>query len=210
MTTQARMIVTPYGEARLHTDRSRHPVATLVLGHGAGRGEDSPDLVALARALPGQGISVFRIEQPWHVAGKRVAARAQVLDAVTVACVNGIRARTPMVLGGRSAGARVACRLAESLGGVGCLALAFPLNPPGQPESTRVAELLDVGVPTFVVQGERDPFGGPDAFPEGFELTAIPDADHGFKVPKRAALSQGETLDLLVEAVVEWVTARVA
>lgn len=210
MTTRVRTIATPHGDARLHTDRSRHPVATLVLGHGAGRGEDSPDLVALARALPGQGISVFRIEQPWHVAGKRVAARPQVLDAVTVACVNGIRARTPMVLGGRSAGARVACRLAEPLGGVGCLALAFPLNPPGRPESTRLPELLGARVPTFVVQGERDRFGGPEAFPDRFELTGIPDADHGFKVPKSAALSQEETLDLLVEAVVEWVTARVA
>ncbi len=210
MTTQVRTISTPYGDARLHTDRSRHPVATLVLGHGAGRGEDSADLLALARALPGQGISVFRIEQPWHVAGKKVASRAPVLDAVTVACVNAIRARTPMVLGGRSAGARVACRLAESLGGVGCLALAFPLHPPWKPGSTRLPELLEARVPTFVVQGERDTFGGPDAFPESLELTAIPDADHEFTVRTGATLSQEETLDLLVEAVVEWVTARVA
>ncbi|MBA3233773.1 MAG: hydrolase [Propionibacteriales bacterium] len=209
MTTQVRTIATPHGDARLHTDRSRHPAATLVLNHGAGRGEDSPDLVALAQSLPGQGISVFRIEQPWHVAGMRVAARPPVLDAVTVACVNGIRARTPMVLGGRSAGARVACRLASSLGAVGCLALAFPLHPPRKPQSTRLPELLGANVATFVVQGERDAFGGPESFPEGLELTAIPEADHGFKVPTRAALSQEETLALVVEAVVEWVTARV-
>lgn len=209
MTTQVRVIATEHGDARLHTDRSRHPVATLVLGHGAGRGEDSPDLEALASALPRQGITVFRIEQPWHVAGKSVA-RPAVLDAVTVACVNAIRARTPLVLGGRSAGARVACRLASSLGAVGCLALAFPLHPPGKPEKTRLPELLGAGVPTFVVQGERDAFGGPDAFPDATELTVIPDADHGFKVPKRAALTQEETFDVVVEAVVEWVTARVA
>jgi predicted alpha/beta-hydrolase family hydrolase len=204
-----RTIETPRGEARLHADRSRRPLATLVLGHGAGRGVDSPDLVALASALPRQGISVFRIEQPWRVAGKSVATRPQSLDEATVACVNAIRVRTPMVLGGRSAGARVACRLAKSLGAVGCLALAFPLHPPGRPQSSRLAELTGANVPTLVVQGERDVFGGPDEFPPTVELTAVPDADHGLKVPKRALLTNEETMALVVEAVVEWVTARV-
>lgn len=212
MTTDVRTISTPYGDACLHTDRSRHPAASLVLSHGAGRGVDSPDLVALARALPGLGVSVYRIEQPWHVAGRRVAPRPEVLDAATIACVNGIRARTPMVLGGRSAGARVACRLAKQLGAVGCLALSFPLQPPGKPGKpgkSRLPELLGAGVPVFVVQGERDAFGGPDAFPERVELTVVPDADHGLKVPRRAALTQDETHALIVEAVVEWVTARI-
>lgn len=210
MSTETRVVETAHGDARLHVDRARRPVVTLVLGHGAGRGEDSPDLVALAEALPRQGISVFRIEQPWHVAGKKVAARPAVLDDATRSCLDAIRVRTPIVLGGRSAGARVACRSALSLGAVGCLALAFPLHPPGRPEASRVAELLGAGVPTFVVQGERDAFGSPEQFPDGIELTAIPEADHSFKVPKGAALSQDETLALLVEAVVEWVTARIA
>lgn len=210
MTTTVRTIPTSLGEARLHLDRARRPVATLVLGHGAGRGEDSPDLVALAAALPRQGISVFRIEQPWHVAGRKVASRAEALDEATRRCMDAIRVRTPVVLGGRSAGARVACRSAASLGAVGCLALSFPLHPPGRPERSRLSELLGAGVPTFVVQGERDSFGGPDSFPESVELTVIPEADHGFHVPKRAALSQEETYALIVEAVVEWVTARVA
>ncbi len=209
MTTQVRTISTPYGDARLHTDRSRHPVATLVLGHGAGRGVDSPDLVALARALPGLGISVYRVEQPWSVAGRRVAARPGVLDAATIACVDGIRARTPMVLGGRSAGARVACRLAKQLGAVGCLALSFPLLPSGNRANSRLPELLAAGVPVLVVQGERDVFGGPEAFPEAVELAVVPGADHGLKVLRRATLTQEEALALVVEAVVEWVTARV-
>jgi uncharacterized protein len=209
VTTEVRPVPTSYGEARLHIDRARHPVATLVLGHGAGKGEDSADLMALAAALPRHGISVFRIEQPWHVAEKKVASRPEVLDAVTVTCVNAIRVRTPIVLGGRSAGARVACRQARALGAVGCVALAFPLHPPGKPNSTRLQELLESGVPTFVMQGEKDVFGGPDEFPEHVELTVIPDADHGFRVPQRAALSQEETLTLIVEAAVEWVTARV-
>ncbi len=209
MTTTVRRVPTPHGDARLHTDRSRHPHAALVLGHGAGRGVDSPDLVALAAALPRQGVSVFRVEQPWHVAGKRVAGRPHLLDEATVACVNAIRVRTPLVLGGRSAGARVACRLAGALGAVGCLALAFPLHPPGRPESTRLPELVAAGVPTLVIQGERDAFGGPDQFPPTVELVTVPDADHGFAVPRRAVLSADETMALIVEAVVEWVTTRV-
>lgn len=210
MTTEVRSVLTAHGEARLHVDRARRPVATLVLGHGAGKGEDSPDLVALAAALPRQGISVVRIEQPWHVAGKKVAARPAVLDDVTRSCLDAIRVRTPIILGGRSAGARVACRTAHALGAVGVLALAFPLHPPGRPESSRLPELMGAGVPTFVIQGERDVFGGPDEFPEGVELTPVPEADHALRVPKKAALTQEETFALVVEAVVEWVTARVA
>src|SRR5262245_36825297 len=122
MATTVRTIPTDHGDARLHVDRARRPAATLVLGHGAGRGEDSPDLVALATALPKQGITVFRVEQPWHVAGKKVAARPEVLDDVTRRCVDAIRVRTPIVLGGRSAGARVACRRAAELGAVGAVA----------------------------------------------------------------------------------------
>lgn len=210
MTTSVRTISTPQGDARLHADRSRHPVATLVLGHGAGKGEDSRDLVALAEALPRHGISVFRIEQPWHVAGRKVAASPDRLDEATIACMNAIRVRSPVALGGRSAGARVACRLASRLGAVGCVALAFPLHPPGRPDKTRLPELLGSGLPTLVVQGDRDVFGRPDDFPASVDVTAIPDADHGFAVPKRAALTQEETLAVIVEAVVEWITIRVA
>jgi predicted alpha/beta-hydrolase family hydrolase len=165
--------------------------------------------MALAAALPRQGVSVFRIEQPWHVAGKKVAWRPPLLDEATVACVNAIRVRTPLVLGGRSAGARVACRLAGGLGAVGCVALSFPLHPPGRPGSSRLPELLGAGVPTLVVQGERDPFGGPDQFPPTVELAPVPEADHGFGVPKRALLSADETLTLIVQAVSEWVASRV-
>jgi predicted alpha/beta-hydrolase family hydrolase len=209
VTTTVRVIATPAGEARLHTDRSRRPLAALVLGHGAGKGHDSRDLEALAASLPAQGISVFRVEQPWHVAGKKVAARPEALDAATLACVNAIRVRTPLVVGGRSAGARVACRLARSVGAVGCIALAFPLHPPGRPEATRLHELTSAGVPTLVVQGERDTFGRPDDFPSSVDVVPVPDADHGFAVPKRAELTQDETLALITETVVEWVTARV-
>ena len=208
--SHVRVIPTEAGDARLHADRASRPVAALALGHGAGKGIGSPDLVALATALPRHGISVFRIEQPWVLAGRRVAPRPAVLDIATVACLNGIRVRTPLVIGGRSAGARSACRVARSMGAVGCLALAFPLHPPGKAESSRLSELLGAGVPTLVVQGERDLLGAPHEFPECTPMAIIPEADHAFAVPRTAALDQEQTLGLVVEAVLEWVTARIA
>jgi uncharacterized protein len=208
--SDVRVYRTSVGDGRLHADRAKHPLAALVLGHGAGRGVDSPDLVALATVLPRRGVTVFRIEQPWVVAGKKVAPRPETLDLGTVAALNSIRVRSPLVIGGRSAGARSACRVARRMGAVGCVALSFPLHPPGRPESSRLAELRAVGLPTLVVQGERDAFGAPSEFPDSTELVAIPDADHGFAVPARAALTREQTLDRVVDAVLQWVLARVA
>ena len=205
MTTQVTSVETPHGEARLHRDRAHRPIATLVLGHGAGGGVDAIDLVALATELPRQGISVVRVEQPWKVAGKRVAARPEVLDRCFVAAVGRLRARTPLVVGGRSAGARSAARTAHELGAVAYLALSFPLHPPGKPEKSRLAELEAVALPTLVVQGERDPFGTPEEFPERFDLAVVPGADHSFKVPKNGPVSQEVALAVVVEATLEWV-----
>ena len=208
--TDERIVGTPHGEARIVAHRARRPTATLALGHGAGGGIEAADLVALAARLPRQGINVFLIEQPWRRAGKRVAPAPKVLDEAWIATIGQLRIRTPLVVGGRSAGARVACRTAAGLGASGVLALAFPLHPPGKPEKSRVAELQGTRLPTLVVQGEKDPFGTPEEFPPLTEMAVIPDADHSFKVPKRAELSQQESLDLLVEAVLEWVTREVS
>jgi predicted alpha/beta-hydrolase family hydrolase len=210
MSTQVSSVETPYGEARLHRDRSHHPIATLLLGHGAGGGVDSADLVALATELPRQGISVVRVEQPWKVAGKRVAARPEVLDRCFVAAAGALRARTPLVVGGRSAGARSAARTAHELGAAAYLALAFPLHPPGKPERSRLAELEAVQLPTLVVQGERDSFGTPEEFPDRFDMTVVPGGDHGFKVPKSGPVSQDDALAIVVEATLEWVVREVS
>ncbi|MGI8888538.1 MAG: alpha/beta hydrolase family protein [Nocardioidaceae bacterium] len=210
MSTHVRVIDTPHGEARLHADRSHRPIAALVLGHGAGGGVESPDLVTLSEALPRRGVSVFRIEQPWRVAGKRVAARPAALDEATVSCVNAIRVRCPMIMGGRSAGARVACRVGRSVGAVGCLLLAFPLLPPGRHGDSRLPELLRAGLPAFVIQGERDAFGNADAFPGSIDITQIPAADHSFRVLKSAEISQTDALARIVDATVTWVTTRVS
>jgi uncharacterized protein len=202
-------VPTPHGDARLHKDRSRNPLATLLVSHGAGGGVESRDLVALAAALPRNGISVIRLEQPWQVAGRRIAPRPEVLDACAVAAADKLRVRTPLVVGGRSAGARSAARTAREMGAAGVLALAFPLHPPGRPEKSRLAELEAVAVPVLVVQGERDPFGAPEEFPTDRELTVVPGADHGFKVPRSAPVTQDDVLAIIVEATLEWIVRDV-
>jgi predicted alpha/beta-hydrolase family hydrolase len=162
-------IDTPFGTANAHLNRADDPRAALVLGHGAGGGVQAKDLVAAARVARSAGLSVALVEQPYRVAGRRAPAPAHQLDAAWTAVVDHLLAGElqglPLVVGGRSSGARVACRTAEATGAVGVLCLAFPLQPPRRsgaaPASSRLAELDAVTVPTLVVQGTRDPFGMP-------------------------------------------------
>jgi predicted alpha/beta-hydrolase family hydrolase len=203
-----RTIETPLGPARAVVAPARAARLTLVLGHGASGGIQARDLAALAAALPGGGVSVVRVEQPWKVADRKVAAPPAQLDRAWCAVLESLAAAGvlagPIVVGGRSAGARVACRTAVPTGAAGCLALAFPLHPPGRPERSRLDELLGAGVPTLVVQGERDSFGTPGEFPGEVELVAVPHADHGLQVPRSAPLSQAEALGLVVGAARSW------
>jgi predicted alpha/beta-hydrolase family hydrolase len=208
MTTERR-IDTPHGEARLVTHRARSPRLTLLLSHGAGNGIDTADLEALAQHLPRQGVTVVLLEQPWKVAGRKVATPPPTLDAGLLAAANALRVRTPMVVGGRSAGARSAARSARHLGAVGCLALAFPLHPPGRPEKSRLPELRGAGVPTLVIQGERDTMGRPEEFPADVDLSVVPGADHGLKVPARGPVSQDEAMEIVVESTLEWIVREV-
>ena len=157
---------TAHGPARAHlTDGGDR--GTLLLGHGAGGGVESADLVAVARDAAEAGWRVLRVEQPWRVAGRKVAPAPVRLDEswrAVVAHLSGTgHLGGPLVVGGRSAGARVACRTAAQVGADGVLALAFPLHPPGRPEKSRAGELASVDLPLVVVQGERDAFGGPAA-----------------------------------------------
>jgi predicted alpha/beta-hydrolase family hydrolase len=152
-------------------------VAALVLGHGAGGGVESPDLVGATEAARSAGLSVALVEQPYRVAGRRSPAPAPQLDAAWTAVVSQLREEAfsglPLLVGGRSAGARVACRTAEGLGAAAVLCLAFPVHPPGRggdPSKSRLPELDAVRVPTLVIQGERDPFGMP---PDGPNRTVV-------------------------------------
>jgi predicted alpha/beta-hydrolase family hydrolase len=173
------MVETPHGPARVHLRRAEGARAALVLGHGAGGGVKAPDLVVATEAALAEGVSVALVEQPYRVAGRRSPAPARQLDAAWSAVVEHLAFEVPLVVGGRSLGARVACRTAEEAGAVAVLCLAFPLHPPGRPEKSRLAELDAVTVPVLVVQGERDPFGMPPAGPER-TVVRVP-GDHGLK-----------------------------
>jgi predicted alpha/beta-hydrolase family hydrolase len=152
-------------------------VGALVLGHGAGGGVSAPDLVAATDAAQAAGLTVALVEQPYRVAGRRSPAPARQLDASRTAVIEQLREDTlrglPIITGGRSAGARVACRTSAEVGAAAVLCLAFPVHPPGKgddPTKSRLPELDAVQVPTLVVQGESDPFGMP---PDGPGRTVV-------------------------------------
>ncbi|MQS10342.1 alpha/beta hydrolase family protein, partial [Streptomyces alkaliphilus] len=209
--------------ARITWYPAARPRLTLALGHGAGGGIDAPDLVALAAALPARGVTVALVEQPWRVAGKRLAPAPRTLDTAWRALWPALAdpadgaagfttagAAPPVAVGGRSAGARVACRTAAGTGAVGVLALAFPLHPPGRPERSRAQELAAVteaGLPLLVVQGERDPFGRPEEFPAGITPVPVPAADHAFAVGVRSGVDPADTAAVITDAVGDWALA---
>lgn len=176
-------IDTPYGPARAHLYVVGSPRAALVLGHGAGGGVGAPDIVAARDAALGEGVTVALVEQPYRVAGRRSPAPAPQLDAAWLAVVARLRERElsglSLVAGGRSSGARVACRTAAEIGAVGVVCLAFPLHPPGRPGQSRLPELDTVTVPTLVVQGTSDPFGMPPGAPNRTVVEVR--GDHGLK-----------------------------
>jgi predicted alpha/beta-hydrolase family hydrolase len=195
-------IETPVGTANAHLQSADEPRATLVLGHGAGGGITAPDLVAVTRVAHSAGLSVALVEQPYRVAGRRSPAPAHQLDAAWTAVIEHLRAGElrglPLIAGGRSSGARVACRTAEVTGAAGVLCLAFPLLPPrragGKPAHSRLPELDAVTVPTLVIQGVRDPFGMP------------PTAEHRTVVQVEGDHSLRTDLAAVGEAVRVWLT----
>ncbi len=177
MPAPALEIETPHGPARAQLHAAEDPVGGLVLGHGAGGGVGAKDLMAATEVALAEGYSVALVEQPYRVAGRRSPAPAEQLDAAWTAVVERLRggelAGLPLVTGGRSAGARVACRTADATGAAAVLCLAFPVHPPGRPEKTRLDELDAVRVPVLVVQGGTDPFGMPPAT-RGREVAEVP------------------------------------
>ena len=168
-------IDTPHGPARAHLTKVRGAGGAVVLGHGAGGGVGAPDLVLAAEVAQAAKLSVALVEQPYRVAGRRSPAPAPQLDAAWIAVVEHLKAKplkgVPLVCGGRSSGARVACRTAADTGAVGILCLAFPLHPPGRPAASRQDELDAVSVPVLVVQGASDPFGVPPPGPSRTVVT---------------------------------------
>ncbi|MGI8572303.1 MAG: alpha/beta hydrolase family protein [Solirubrobacteraceae bacterium] len=194
---------TPYGPGRAFLHQVDQPVAAVVLGHGAGGGVSATDLQAATRAANSLGLVVALFEQPYRVAGRRSPAPVKQLDACWLAAMDQLRTSAllglPLIVGGRSSGARVACRTAEAVGAVAVVCLAFPLHAPGRgddPTKSRIAELDAVRLPVLVVQGDRDAFGMP---PEGPDRTVVKvRGDHSLRDP--AAVSS---------AVASWLGDRI-
>ena len=195
-------IETPQGTARA---RLRHPGGAnglVALGHGAGGGVEAPDLVRAEDEARKLGFTTALIEQPYRVAGRKAPPAAPKADEAWVAVIADLRERCGdperLVVGGRSFGARVACRTAADVGAAAVLCLAFPEHPPGKPEKSRQPELDAVEVPVLVVQGKNDPFGMP-AGGAGKEIIAVA-GNHNLK----------SDLDAMGEAVSAWLRAILA
>jgi uncharacterized protein len=200
------MIETPFGPARAQLHKSERPRAAIVLGHGAGGGVSSPDLQAATKAALELDVAVALVEQPYRVAGRRSPAPPRQLDTAWMAVVKHLRARRllelPVIMGGRSSGARVACRTAAETGAAAVLCLAFPLHPPGRgddPSKSRLGELESVVVPTLVVQGERDPFGMPPPGPNR-SVVRVP-GDHSLRSSTAVATAVSEWLLVCLAAI---------
>jgi predicted alpha/beta-hydrolase family hydrolase len=196
-----REIDTPHGPAAAHIDGPPDPPATLVLGHGAGGGIEAPDLMTATEVALEAGLAVVRVLQPYRVAGRKSVAPVKQLDAAWLAVVAALRADGPigdgkLISGGRSSGARVACRTAAETGADAVLCLAFPEHPPGKaddPTKSRQGELDAVEVHVLVVQGERDPFGRPQTTRPDHEIVVVK-GDHGLKADR----------DAIAAAIREW------
>lgn len=173
-------VTTPRGPARVRVSEPEgEPLSLLVLGHGAGGDVDAPDLTAVHDAAVAAGVRVALVTQPYRVAGRRAPAPAGHLDEAWTAVLAELRSPGALVVGGRSSGARVACRTAQQTGAAGVLTLAFPLHPPGKPERSRAGELPGK-LPTLVVNGDRDPFGVPEAT-GNVEVIVRPGAVHDLR-----------------------------
>ncbi len=176
-------IMTPRGRALVEIDEAQRPRMLLVLTHGSAGGVDAPDLLAVRDAALGVGASVARVTQAFRVAGARAPGSPARQDEAWQVVVDELRTRwpkVPLVQGGRSNGARVACRTAKAVGAASVVALAFPLHPPGRPERSRADELRGAGVEVLVVSGDRDPFGLPDPA-DATRMVVLPGEGHDLK-----------------------------
>lgn len=193
-------VATPHGPAKVELHRAERGDAALLLGHGAGGSINAPDLMAATRAATAVGVHVALVTQPYRVAGRRAPAPTRQLDeawlAISRSLSEGPFSGLPLIFGGRSSGARVACRSARAGAAVAVLCLAFPVHPPGRPDRSRMEELDGVAVPVLVVQGERDPFGRPEAA-AGCEVVLLP-GDHSLKADP----------EMLQSAVAAWLTGQ--
>lgn len=213
--TEVVEVWTRHGPGRWHIDAPPGPpMAELAIGHGAGGGVTSSDLKLVTTAMVAAGLRVGRFEQPWRVAGRPVAAHATQLDAAWSDALPHFASRSlPLVVGGRSAGARVACRTAQHVEAVGVLALAFPLHPRGKPNGSRWTEVPSL--PVLLVQGDRDPFGSAGSLAQAAAglssstVLPIPGADHSLQVWGQGPITQCEADEIVARGAVRWTVSLV-
>jgi uncharacterized protein len=218
MASMVEPVDTPQGPGRLFVDLAEQPSSLLVLGHGAGGGVSAADLELLARSLPALATTVVRFEQPWRTAGRTVGAPPPKLDDAWRAALGWLMeqewaAQHPLLVGGRSAGARVACRTASDTNPAAIVCLAFPLHLPGRPEKSRAAELLAPTAPRLVLQGSKDSFGTPAEIraaigtAEGVHVVELPGADHAYRIAKSSAFTPADLRSILVAEVSRFIGA---
>jgi uncharacterized protein len=218
MASMVETVDTPQGPGRLFVDLAERPSSLLVLGHGAGGGVGAADLELLATSLPALATTVVRFEQPWRTAGRAVGAPPPKLDDAWRAALGWLMeqewaARHPLLVGGRSAGARVACRTASDTNPAAIVCLAFPLHLPGRPEKSRAAELLAPTAPRLVLQGSKDSFGTPAEIraaigtAEGVHVVELPGADHAYRIAKSSAFTPADLRSTLVAEVSRFIGA---
>ena len=218
MASMVETVDTPQGPGRFFVDLAEQPSSLLVLGHGAGGGVSAADLELLARSLPALATTVVRFEQPWRTAGRTVGAPPPKLDDAWRAALGWLMeqewaAQHPLLVGGRSAGARVACRTASDTNPAAIVCLAFPLHLPGRPEKSRAAELLAPTAPRLVLQGSKDSFGTPAEIraaigtAEGVHVVELPGADHSYRIAKSSAFTPADLRSTLVAEVSRFIGA---
>jgi uncharacterized protein len=217
MTSMVEVVDTPRGPGRLFVDLAERPSSLLVLGHGAGGGVAAADLELLATGLPELGTTVVRFEQPWRTAGRSVGPPPPKLDEAWRAALDWLTeqewAQYQLLVGGRSAGARVACRTASDTNPAAIVCLAFPLHLPGRPEKSRAAELLAPTAPRLVLQGSKDSFGTPEeiraatGIAEGVQVVELPGADHGYRIAKSSAFTSADLRRTLLTEVSRFIGA---
>jgi predicted alpha/beta-hydrolase family hydrolase len=218
MASMVETVDTPQGPGRLFVDLAEQPSSILVLGHGAGGGVAAVDLELLAANLPSVGATVVRFEQPWRTAGRTVGAPPPKLDDAWRVALGWLMeqewaAQHPLLVGGRSAGARVACRTASDTNPAAIVCLAFPLHLPGRPEKSRAAELLAPTAPRLVLQGSKDSFGTPAEIraaigtAEGVHVVELPEADHAYRIAKSSAFTPADLRTTLIAEVSRFIGA---
>src|SRR5829696_2671746 len=217
MASMVEAVDTRQGPGRLFVDLAEQPSSLLVLSHGAGGGVGAADLELLATSLPALGTTVVRFEQPWRTAGRTVSAPAPKLDDAWRAALGFVMeqewAQHPLLVGGRSAGARVACRTASDTNPAAIVCLAFPLHLPGRPEKSRATELLAPTAPRLVLQGTKDSFGTAEEIrtaigtAESIQLVELPGADHGYRIAKSSSFTQAALRHTLIAEISRFIAA---